>query len=1435
MRAKPIFPQFLSSKRRQLQSFCFHFRAKQQSIESELPKIGQAKKRKLLISEERKLMHTYPHYIYLLRDAAPEDLLLQTVSLPVDTPMITVLQACQKPVLYFNSTEFVLVWRDDQSIREYVSETGDAVIPLLFAASSSLLDVYYRVVNECLHLDICIKPRCIESTSLQSTHLISQTQYEKIHNFLTLQCMLETSVTMMPDFSVFLRTRHSETQAEFVTLIKLLYDCAQTRHNNTHCVWDVISSSSIQHADLLTQLRPYQIDAVKWMSYQESHISQVDLQSLHRAMFWPVPLASSTQREVYFSLMTGTFVDQLPTFQPPCLGGILADEMGLGKTLELIALILLHPWSDWSVSGGHLRNLDGELCSAVLLDYDAPTPPMIQDDRQCRVLCSCGNVDETRDFPLVQCTRCDGPRQHAVCVQYDPSTFMDRLPIEHGYICPQCWSHVVTHRLEGNAYRGPGSHLAAVERGTAGARRSWLSRRSCSTNVNPYAPRTRVTALRTAASQPEQMEEELLLPGFVQPGQLACADIVLTSYSVVQRELDWAEVVAERRSGLGHRPGLRLEPRYLCRPSPLTCVRWWRVCLDEAQMVERITSKTARMMSQIDAKHRWCVTGTPAEKSIDDLYGLFAYLRFEPFSIRHYWHCLLYQPFLATTAPSWPTSSDCTVAHPTLSAVQSTRLADMLSMVLWRNTKALVGDQLALPPITEQIHWIDFTPVERYIHDRVLAQSAGALDRLSRTMCISPEQPLASLPGAAHWRLVYLITRLRQACTHASLVVATGASSRRMRANSRQTDANRHKLGHGPELGDVDDDDDMYHAGPAALSSSTIRDGPSVSAARAHRNFGTGCFTMTEVVRRVVDDTRRECEGLLRSWVFNKNGAAGCFIIKQQYDLAAECYRDVLRTTDTLERNHGVLADWSQRLHAITNLNWLIQSRGVPLLDEPPPPTVESGDPRSLSDGSAMELDPRVDRDLLAKAERLRSAYIQMHSHLLARVHENLEPVVTDLDAELDHSVTPQDGIDNFEDASVSSSSHLTYPYGAGWLTWFSDAIQFLVSCGVGPNLIEMLVASFQGKPGANRSGYRTTLLHAGSVNSFKALLLTEVVGVFQARKRLREAMQPVMSTWRSFKAGEEADPKILQPFYSCCARTSTEATEDVEQKEFEKSEQGSGNPSSASKNLKTKKEARELKQLIEMAGSTREARQKKKVRTRCAYCVALRALSNYQAALNHERLKSSTQAMVEQEFDDQQSIEIGSGLVLGNPLLVALTIVCHQTTKLVSKAPVANNPSIGKDWPSRARRFEALFRQMGKEVMLTSRTLSLTKEWWNIHDDTEQFVVRLQATCPTDLAFIHSHEVSTDSILSFKTGHSLLKHLTIGCRLVSWLLSTKVVFVECMNLTLDRHGIFSFNKVVDSIRLDHNVLSSKGLFIFFLKWCREHARFRLFIIRTNT
>ena len=62
--------------------------------------------------------------------------------------------------------------------------------------------------------------------------------------------------------------------------------------------------------------------------------------------------------------------------------------------------------------------------------------------------------------------------------------------------------------------------------------------------------------------------------------------------------------------------------RWQVVPTPLTRLRWWRVCLDEAQMVESSTAKAAEMALKLDAQHRWAITGTPLSRGLEDLFGL---------------------------------------------------------------------------------------------------------------------------------------------------------------------------------------------------------------------------------------------------------------------------------------------------------------------------------------------------------------------------------------------------------------------------------------------------------------------------------------------------------------------------------------------------------------------------------------------------------------------------------------------------------------------------------------------------------------------------------------------------------------------------------------------------------------------------------------------
>lgn len=82
-------------------------------------------------------------------------------------------------------------------------------------------------------------------------------------------------------------------------------------------------------------------------------------------------------------------------------------------------------------------------------------------------------------------------------------------------------------------------------------------------------------------------------------------------------------------------------------PTPLTRLCWWRVCLDEAQMVETSTAKAAEMAGKLAARHRWCITGTPLSRGLEDLFGLLYFLRAAPLHDKFWWARVCQRPYEA--------------------------------------------------------------------------------------------------------------------------------------------------------------------------------------------------------------------------------------------------------------------------------------------------------------------------------------------------------------------------------------------------------------------------------------------------------------------------------------------------------------------------------------------------------------------------------------------------------------------------------------------------------------------------------------------------------------------------------------------------------------------------------------------------------------------
>lgn len=130
-------------------------------------------------------------------------------------------------------------------------------------------------------------------------------------------------------------------------------------------------------------------------------------------------------------------------------------------------------------------------------------------------------------------------------------------------------------------------------------KKQWLS------ELNKHAPGLRVILYEglTQSAREEESKARALI------AKLASQDVVVTTYNVLSYELDYA---------LGEPDRARRAPRKYHRPrSPLVQLCWWRVCLDEAQMIESGVSKAATLARLIPRVNAWGVTGTPVKDSIE--------------------------------------------------------------------------------------------------------------------------------------------------------------------------------------------------------------------------------------------------------------------------------------------------------------------------------------------------------------------------------------------------------------------------------------------------------------------------------------------------------------------------------------------------------------------------------------------------------------------------------------------------------------------------------------------------------------------------------------------------------------------------------------------------------------------------------------------------
>ncbi|KAH9702949.1 RING-finger DEAD-like helicase PHD and SNF2 domain-containing protein [Citrus sinensis] len=501
--------------------------------------------------------------------------------------------------------------------------------------------------------------------------------------------------------------------------------------------------------DLLPLLRPYQRRAAYWMVQREKGDSASSSERERSQFFSPLCMPMDfldTYSTLFYNPFSGSLSLSPDYTSSYVFGGILADEMGLGKTVELLACIFAHrkPASDDSIF----------IDTAVQVTDDQKVN--LRRLKRERVECICGAVSESRKYKglWVQCDICDA-WQHADCVGYSPrgkkrrSTFelkkhtrkkdMTNIVVRDGeHICQWCDELI-------EATDSPVATGATLIVCPAPILAQWDAE---------ITRHTRPGSLKTCIYEGAR-NSSLSDTSIMDISELVGADIVLTTYDVLKEDLSHD---SDRHEG--DRRFMRFQKRYPVIPTLLTRIFWWRICLDEAQMVESNAAAATEMALRLYAKHRWCITGTPIQRKLDDLYGLLRFLKSSPFNNSRWWIEVIRDPY----------------ENGVVGAMEFTH--KFFKEIMWRSSKVHVSDELQLPPQEECVSWLTFSPIEEHFyqsqHEKCVGYAREVIQRLKddilkrnvpgHASSDALDNPIITHAEAA--KLLYSLLKLRQACCH---------------------------------------------------------------------------------------------------------------------------------------------------------------------------------------------------------------------------------------------------------------------------------------------------------------------------------------------------------------------------------------------------------------------------------------------------------------------------------------------------------------------------------------------------------------------------------------------------------------------------------------------------------------------------------------------
>jgi len=241
-------------------------------------------------------------------------------------------------------------------------------------------------------------------------------------------------------------------------------------------------------------------------------------------------------------------------------------------------------------------------------------------------------------------------------------------------------------------------------------------------------------------------------------------DIVLTTFNTVAS--DWDK---------------RAKPQQGSRD--IFDIHWRRIVLDEgldasshmlsnalltlsAHIIRNRATKTAQAIYALNAKCRWCITGTPVQNHLRDLANLFWFLRVYPFDDHRVFKHEITQPLISQTDTR-----------------ALLRLQILVKSIALRRSQAVV----ALPVRKDEVHYLEMDEEEAALYNRAKTMAVRMIEKAIQW---------SSGNRSAYFHALQRINQLRMICDQGTMYVDKPQVTKDTRNGDLRTEVRE-------EMGDV--------------------------------------------------------------------------------------------------------------------------------------------------------------------------------------------------------------------------------------------------------------------------------------------------------------------------------------------------------------------------------------------------------------------------------------------------------------------------------------------------------------------------------------------------------------------------------------------------------------------------------------------------------